>query len=708
MSYQVLARKWRPKNFSELVGQEHVVSVLTNALSQQRLHHAYLFTGTRGVGKTTIARIFAKSLNCLKGVSATPCGQCDACLDIDAGRFVDLLEIDAASRTKVDDTREILDNVQYAPTRGRYKVYLIDEVHMLSRSSFNALLKTLEEPPSHVKFVLATTDPQKLPITVLSRCLQFHLKAMMVDQISQHLNKVLEAESVSCEQDAVVLLAKAAKGSIRDSLSLTDQAIAQGKGVITLANVRQMLGGVDDNWVYKILIYLIKSDSKSLMALSDEIASYAPNYSRLIAELIQLLHQVAIYQVVESHFNLTEEQTKLLIKFSKALAADDVQLYYQIALNARKDLPYVAEERGAFDMMLLRMLAFQPQVKVVDNNATNASTPDVASFDDVNLPGTSIEHIDNNVDECSQPESEKTGEFTENTEVELAKELLSIEAEANTLQHLQPVEVINSEPSTATQFAQEQIVEPQHGSLLANEFATENDLSEAGGDDSSTSASNFAPASEQTAAAETVAGKQYSTSVDSILATRNMLRSRKKAQESGAKKLDDASERQTDVLLRKEKPAHVPEIESLPEQGFTPEVINPAQVKFANQVDRWANMIDTMELGGRLRVLAGNSTICESSTEDTWVFKLDQSVKHLKSEAAHQQLEENLSVLLGQKVSIVLELVEETVDDPFKIQSQINDKRLAYAKSLIHSDEVVQQLQTTFQATIDEESIAAR
>ena len=267
MSYQVLARKWRPKSFNELMGQEHVVTVLVNALTQQRLHHAYLFTGTRGVGKTTIARIFAKSLNCEQGVTATPCGVCDACVDIDQGKFVDLLEIDAASRTKVDDTREILDNVQYAPTRGRYKVYLIDEVHMLSRSSFNALLKTLEEPPEHVKFILATTDPQKLPVTVLSRCLQFHLKALTVKQISDKITEILVKESVSFDDEAIALLAKAARGSMRDCLSLTDQCIAQGNGNIARSDVQQMLGGVDRDWVFKILIALLKQDSSALMQL---------------------------------------------------------------------------------------------------------------------------------------------------------------------------------------------------------------------------------------------------------------------------------------------------------------------------------------------------------------------------------------------------------------------------------------------------------
>ena len=375
MSYQVLARKWRPKSFNELMGQEHVVTVLVNALTQQRLHHAYLFTGTRGVGKTTIARIFAKSLNCEQGVTATPCGVCDACVDIDQGKFVDLLEIDAASRTKVDDTREILDNVQYAPTRGRYKVYLIDEVHMLSRSSFNALLKTLEEPPEHVKFILATTDPQKLPVTVLSRCLQFHLKALTVKQISDKITEILVKESVSFDDEAIALLAKAARGSMRDCLSLTDQCIAQGNGNIARSDVQQMLGGVDRDWVFKILIALLKQDSSALMQLSLNIASYAPSYSRLSAELIQLLHQVAMAQVVETNFSLPTEQQQMLTRFCQLMSPEDVQLYYQIVLSARKDLPYADDEQAAFDMMLLRLLAFKP----LANSANLASRQNTAS-----------------------------------------------------------------------------------------------------------------------------------------------------------------------------------------------------------------------------------------------------------------------------------------------------------------------------------------
>ena len=392
MSYQVLARKWRPKDFSQLMGQEHVVTVLVNALMQERLHHAYLFTGTRGVGKTTIARIFAKSLNCAEGISSNPCGKCDVCEDVDAGRFVDLLEIDAASRTKVDDTREILDNVQYAPSRGRYKVYLIDEVHMLSKSSFNALLKTLEEPPPHVKFILATTDPQKLPVTVLSRCLQFHLKALTPTQIEQKLTEILAAEEVTYEDGALALLAKAARGSMRDSLSLTDQAIAQGQGHIELANLQQMLGGVDQNWVFKILIALIQHDAKALLELSKNIASYAPSYHRLLAELLQLLHQVALWQLVPNSVDVDQQRATLLTKFASAMSPEDIQLYYQIVLNGRKDLAYSFDEQAGFDMVILRMLAFKPaqlaNTVSSSENQAQVTHSDSTQFDDVELAQT--------------------------------------------------------------------------------------------------------------------------------------------------------------------------------------------------------------------------------------------------------------------------------------------------------------------------------
>lgn len=360
MSYQVLARKWRPRRFSEMVGQEHVLQALINALDHDRLHHAYLFTGTRGVGKTTIARILAKSLNCETGVSSQPCGTCSSCTEIAEGRSVDLLEVDAASRTKVEDTRDLLENVQYAPTRSRYKVYLIDEVHMLSNSSFNALLKTLEEPPPHVKFLLATTDPQKLPATVLSRCLQFNLKNMVPEQIAGHLGRVLEAEMIRFEEPALWLLGRAADGSMRDALSLTDQAIAFGSGSITEAGVRSMLGTVDMSFVYQLLDALALGEPAALLETVAHMAEHAPDFESSLDEMLSLLHRITVAQVLPELRDNSRGDAERIEGLAGKLTAEDVQLFYQMALNGKRDLPHAADPRSGFEMTLLRMLAFRP------------------------------------------------------------------------------------------------------------------------------------------------------------------------------------------------------------------------------------------------------------------------------------------------------------------------------------------------------------
>jgi DNA polymerase III subunit gamma/tau len=361
MSYIALARKWRPKRFSEMVGQEHVLRALSNALDSGKVHHAFLFTGTRGVGKTTVARILAKSLNCETGVSANPCGICAACREIDEGRFVDLIEVDAASRTKVDDTREMLDNVQYAPTRGRYKVYLIDEVHMLSNHSFNALLKTLEEPPPHVKFLLATTDPQKLPVTVLSRCLQFSLKRLSAHLIGERLKFIAAEEKLDYEPAAVALLSRAAEGSMRDALSLLDQLIAFGGGAVNEANTRSMLGTIDRGHVTRIVESLSREDGPALLAQARELDRDAPDYDRVLVDLAALLQRIAIAQIVPEAAEQDEEfDAPTLIRLSQAMSAEDVQLYYQIALGGRRDLAMAPEPRLGFEMTLLRMLAFRP------------------------------------------------------------------------------------------------------------------------------------------------------------------------------------------------------------------------------------------------------------------------------------------------------------------------------------------------------------
>ena len=360
MSYQVLARKWRPAKFQEMVGQEHVLKALVNALDDDRLHHAYLFTGTRGVGKTSIARLFAKSLNCETGVSSTPCGECSACREIAEGRFVDLIEVDAASRTKVEDTRELMENVQYAPTHGRYKVYLIDEVHMLSTHSFNALLKTLEEPPPHVKFLLATTDPQKLPITILSRCLQFNLKNLIPERIVDHLSFVLNAENISFEEPALWLLARSADGSMRDAMSLTDQAIAFGAGEINERDVRSMLGTIDQRLVYEMLYALASGDAKALLSAVADLSRFSPDYNTVLGDLISVLHRIAIAQTLPEAVDNSMGDKVQVTELAGVLTAEDVQLYYQVALMGRKDLPFVPDPREGLEMVLLRMLAFRP------------------------------------------------------------------------------------------------------------------------------------------------------------------------------------------------------------------------------------------------------------------------------------------------------------------------------------------------------------
>jgi DNA polymerase-3 subunit gamma/tau len=360
MSYLVLARKWRPKRFSELVGQEHVVRALSNALDSDRMHHAFLFTGTRGIGKTTIARIFAKSLNCERGQSSNPCGECGACRDIDAGRFVDLLEIDAASNTGIDDVREVIENAQYTPARGRFKVYLIDEVHMLSRPAFNALLKTLEEPPPHVKFLLATTDPQRLPVTVLSRCLKFNLKRLLPEQISGQMRHILGAEGIAFDDDALAELARAADGSLRDGLSLLDQAIAYGAGSVRAPEVRAMLGTIERGRVFALLQAVHAGDGAALLAEIDKIGDFSPDFAAVLDEIAGVLHRVQLAQLVPGYAPADEGDAAGVAALAAALAPEATQLYYQIAIAGRRDLPLAPTPRAGFEMALLRILAFRP------------------------------------------------------------------------------------------------------------------------------------------------------------------------------------------------------------------------------------------------------------------------------------------------------------------------------------------------------------
>jgi DNA polymerase-3 subunit gamma/tau len=384
----VLARKWRPKIFSQLAGQNHVVQALSNALTQNRLHHAYLFTGTRGVGKTTIARIFAKSLNCINGITATPCGICSACTEIDSGRFVDLIELDAASNTGIDNMREVLDNAQYLPTLGRYKVYLIDEVHMLSKAAFNSMLKTLEEPPAHVKFILATTDPQKIPVTVLSRCLQFNLKQLPPALIVSHLEYVLGQEGITFEIAALALLARAAQGSMRDALSLLDQAIAYSDSKIDEATVRNMLGAIDQSYLYDVLQTLLARDGVGLLRIADDMQSRSLAFDAALQDLATLLHRVALAQTVPQAIAEDEPERTHLLELAQSFSAEEIQLYYQIAIHGRNEIDLAPDEYAGFTMTLLRMLAFRPAgtKAVLEQRIAEVTAPPITHVTEIPAP----------------------------------------------------------------------------------------------------------------------------------------------------------------------------------------------------------------------------------------------------------------------------------------------------------------------------------
>ncbi len=375
MSYQALARQFRPQNFTELVGQEHVSQALINGLENDRIHHAFLFTGTRGVGKTTVARILAKALNCEKGVTGSPCGVCSACTQISEGRFVDLVEVDAASRTGVDDTRELLENVQYAPTSGRYKIYLIDEVHMFSKSSFNALLKTLEEPPPHVKFLLATTEPKKLPVTVLSRCLQFNLKRLSLMQINNHLIKLLELQNIAYDASAIELIARAAEGSMRDGLSLLDQSIAFGAGNVKEEGVKLMLGTIDKNSVVDLLIYIAAKDAENLSSQLQQIFEMSPDYALFLNDMALLLHEISLLQILNKYVESSRFDKQTLVKFAQGISHEQVQLYYQIVIKGQEEINLAPDSKTGFEMTILRLFAFKIGQFPTAEKKTPESTP---------------------------------------------------------------------------------------------------------------------------------------------------------------------------------------------------------------------------------------------------------------------------------------------------------------------------------------------
>lgn len=742
MSYQVLARKWRPSKFSELVGQEHVVTAISNALDNNRLHHAYLFTGTRGVGKTTIARIFAKSLNCESGLSANPCGQCGTCKDIEQGRFVDLLEIDAASRTKVDDTRELLDNVQYRPTQGDYKVYLIDEVHMLSKHSFNALLKTLEEPPPHVKFLLATTDPQKLPVTILSRCLQFNLKALSREQIQQQLSYVLTQEQINHEPAALAQLARAANGSMRDALSLTDQAIAQGNNQISASIVTDMLGLMDKNQILKMLHSLIEGHKEAVFEQVEALAQTAPNYANVLDELMSLLHQIAMTQVVPEACKLETISARAIYKLAGAISKEQVQLLYQMALQGKQDLPHSMDSRSGFEMVLLRMLAFTPATEVEDfveiiksdmhnhmvevgEMVTFAPAPDLAPVE----PAAVIEPISVIVEEPQENTEEKV-DFSEvmndmfaepepELQIEsspkigsdpLLSELVDIMDEAAEMHPHQfddsdlPPEAYMDNDDYSEVPIDVQVQQDSQPQVKAVSHDTLDDLLSLRDELS-------APATtpEITPTVQLQTAEQESTEREP--AELEIVPLPPVAPSSSANA--DESEEPSQPLAQPERdPSKMGLVhhEDMPAVNFqqvqaeqlTAILPNGDKLTSAAQIDEWANTISKLNLGGLNKQLAIHSAFQRNA--NTVTLLLDEQKGHLQSDAAIDVVCTALSNHFGEPINVNVTCGQPT-HTPFSLQMQINQIRKAHAEAIFNSDPELQKLKNTFGASVVDGSL---
>lgn len=649
MSYKVLARKWRPQHFRDMIGQEPVLRALVNALDSNRLHHAYLFTGMRGVGKTTIARIFAKCLNCeTNGVSASPCGECSACKDIEAGRFFDLIEVDAASRTKVEETRELLENVPYAPSSGRYKVYLIDEVHMFSNHSFNALLKTLEEPPEHVKFLLATTDPQKVPVTVLSRCLQFNLKRMAPDVLSDYLSRVLSEESIEHERAALDLIARASEGSVRDSLSLVEQAAAFGEGAVRESDVESMLGRASVDRLLGLVESLGSNDVAQLFERVEQLAEYAPDFQELMGEILSLLHRIAMLQSVPGSLPEKTPGVERMEQLARALAPEEVQLFYQIGLHARRDMPFAPDSREAFDMALLRMCAFRPQDLEPGMGAAGGA-PDSA------LP-----------DASAHPAPHK----------------------APTAQPASTPQAAPSRPMASPASAAPSL--PVKGEVSAGGALRAAALAAARGE---APPAEPAPTAQQPQAAvpaapeRPVAAAQPSTAVSAA---------------SPAARPASEPEAPASTVSPVATP---PASEARQQAPVAPATAAASTIdKRHVQPGDWHQVVSELDISGMPGQLASHSELvsCDATTVH---LKLENSSEHLNSPRFAERVQAALSDWLGRDIKLTIEQVDGQLNTPARIDETIKSEGMAAARRSIDEDPVVKQLIDRVDGAVDESSI---
>ncbi|BBF05868.1 TPA: DNA polymerase III subunit gamma/tau [Haemophilus influenzae] len=685
MSYQVLARKWRPKTFADVVGQEHIITALANGLKDNRLHHAYLFSGTRGVGKTSIARLFAKGLNCVHGVTATPCGECENCKAIEQGNFIDLIEIDAASRTKVEDTRELLDNVQYKPVVGRFKVYLIDEVHMLSRHSFNALLKTLEEPPEYVKFLLATTDPQKLPVTILSRCLQFHLKALDETQISQHLAHILTQENIPFEEPALVKLAKAAQGSIRDSLSLTDQAIAMGDRQVTNSVVSNMLGLLDDNYSVDILYALHQGNGELLMRTLQRVSDAAGDWDKLLGECAEKLHQIALMQLLPQKSSDNNEHFSFL---AKHISPEDVQFFYQVIISGRKDLSNVPNRRIGAEMTLLRALAFHPKFLTAVPKANTTITPppstpsaveNTGNYVDVPVLSQSIKSA------YSQAKPNKTSipNLASLSALDALEHLTQLEnqerqehkaeslaAVSETLHHIQELDEEKSHKKmTALPVREMTEPKPKHiekptSPPNATQAPQENNTEENSSDDN----------------AEVAQDEQEILSADTY-----------------------RWEWSNPELAKADTGVRPSDIKQAILKDITPE-LRLKIITQTQQQDEWADIVERSGVTGFSKELALNCFL-QSKTDDEINLGLHSEKSHLRQDRSIKNLVEALSKLQGKDIRLTINLDDSNVTTPIEYRRNIYQALREKAQNELQKDSKLQILLNEFDAKLDVESI---
>ncbi|MGI3036497.1 DNA polymerase III subunit gamma/tau [Vibrio diabolicus] len=698
MSYLALARKWRPNQFDQVVGQKHVLTALENALAQNRLHHAYLFSGTRGVGKTSIGRLFAKGLNCETGITATPCGKCDTCREIDEGRFVDLLEIDAASRTKVEDTRELLDNVQYKPARGRFKVYLIDEVHMLSRHSFNALLKTLEEPPEYVKFLLATTDPQKLPVTILSRCLQFHLKPISVDDIHQQLDYILGQEQVSAEPKALGMISHAADGSMRDALSLTDQAIALGNGAVQTDIVSHMLGTIDTDQAIHLLESISSKQPQQAIDKIQQLAANGVEWDGLLQQVATQLHRIAMYQALPASLDRAQPDAEKIELLSKALSPQDVQLYYQIALKGREDLTLSPNGRVGLEMIVLRMMAFRPSnnsgANVVSSNcepasapAQSASQPKTAPAQTVAAPRTqqpspaqSTPQVAPQPSSNSQPEYHASGYEAVPPQYDMAPPM----SENPAPQHETPPQQVQESVSTPARGG----LSGLRHQLRSQRQGLQQNTPQNGGSKKPKAAS---------AQPESVIDRVAQLHGNSAQVSPNSAPKSTEPQVEEAYRWRPSKPVETKVNTK----LTPTQLKQALEHEKTPEMAQKL-IDESLEHNEWAKLISLMEIPKLVEQLALNSHYSKEGTTVSLLLRSSQA--HLNTDRAQAELLKALNTVLGEECHMSIE-IGESGETPLELRDRLYQEKLQQALNSLENDPNVQFIERRFAAELDKDSV---